>query len=170
MTRVLAREEGEWVLATIEGPRSLRLALRQSIPATQLQHSPDQQVWRIQHSAWPTACLVFSRFAVPIVWATAPLETVASTEMPIGAGALPGAGEWPSGDSAPLASAVTVEIPAREDAMQEKKDPAFSVTIRSAGLDIEREVDSATAWSILALLLSRETATSRGSVPDAATP
>jgi hypothetical protein len=68
MTRVIATEEGDWFLARIEGPRSVRTALRQSIPAAELEHEPDGQIWRIHRGAWPTACTVFSRFEIPIVW------------------------------------------------------------------------------------------------------
>jgi hypothetical protein len=68
MTRVIATEEGDWFLARVEGPRSLRTALRQSIPAAQFEHAPDGQLWRIHRNSWPTACTVFSRFEVPIVW------------------------------------------------------------------------------------------------------
>jgi hypothetical protein len=39
------------------------------------------------------------------------------------------------------------------------------VTIVSAGLTVEREVDADTAWSVLAMVLGREAAVRDGRVP-----
>jgi hypothetical protein len=130
VARVLASQDGEWVLATIEGPRTVRTALRQSIPDAHLEHLAEDQLWRIHEEAWPTACAVFGRFGLPIEWAASPTVSASDAVELLGG-----------------------------DAMQERQQQSFSVTIVSAGLTVEREVDADTAWSVLAMVLGREAAT-----------
>jgi hypothetical protein len=137
MARVLASQDGEWIVATIEGPRTVRTALRQSIPDAHLEHLAEDQLWRIHEEAWPTACAVFGRFGLSIEWAAASPTVSASDAVELLGG----------------------------DAMQERQQQSFSVTIVSAGLTVEREVDADTAWSVLAMVLGREAAVRDGRVP-----
>ncbi len=132
MARVLASQDEEWILVTIEGPRTVRTALRQSIPGDALERMADEAIWRIHEEAWPTACAVFGRFGLSIEWAAAS-PTVNATE--------------------------AVEL-LGGDVMQERAQQGFSVTIVSAGLTVERAVDADTAWSILAMILGREASAS----------
>lgn len=121
------------MIATVEGPRTVRTALRQSIPDEHLEHMAEDQLWRIHEEAWPTACAVFGRFGLPIEWAAAS-PTVSASE----------AVELPGGNT-----------------MQERAPQGFSVSIVSQGLTVERSVDADTAWAILAMVLGREAATSQ---------
>ena len=128
MARVLASQDGEWIVATVEGPRTVRTALRQSIPDEHLEHMAEDQLYRIHEEAWPTACAVFSRFGLSIEWAAASPTVSASEAVELLGGT----------------------------AMQERAPQGYSVSIVSAGLTVERAVDADTAWAILAMVLGRE--------------
>lgn len=137
MARVLASQDGEWVIATVEGPRTVRTALRQSIPDEHLEHMAEDQLWRIHEEAWPTACAVFGRFGLSIEWAAAS-PTVSASEA-----------------FEPTVSASEAVEMLGGTVMQERAQ-GFSVSIQSAGLTVERSVDADTAWAILAMVLGRE--------------
>jgi hypothetical protein len=138
VARVLASQDGEWIIATVEGPRTVRTALRQSIPDQHLEHMAEDQLWRIHEEAWPTACAVFGRFGLSIEWAAAS-PTVSASEA-----------------VEPTVSASDAVELLGGDLMQERAPQGFSVSIVSAGLTVERAVDADTAWAILAMVLGRE--------------
>ena len=153
MARVLASQDGEWVIATVEGPRTVRTALRQSIPDEHLEHMAEDQLWRIHEEAWPTACAVFNRFGLPIEWAAASPTVSASEAVEPTVSAIEAVEPTVSASDA-------VEL-LGGNTMQDRAPQGFSVSIVSQGLTVERSVDADTAWAILAMVLGREAATSQ---------
>ena len=130
MSRVVATDQGEWIEAIVEGPRAVRLTLRQSIPPSRIRYDTDRQVWTIHRESWRAALQVFSRFELPVSWHARAEPESADVAAP-----------EPQGEELTGMAAEVAE---------------FTVSIRSAGLTVERAVDSETAWAVLALVLAKE--------------
>jgi hypothetical protein len=82
MSGVVATDEGDWILAQIEGPRLLRAELKRVLGTSEAVRDLDDGTWRISHSAWQAACDIFWRFDLSVSWTPSDAAEEADTPPP----------------------------------------------------------------------------------------
>ena len=154
MPIVVVNSDANTISVRIDGPHRLRASLRQSLRPADVTYDADHQLWTINTSAWPTACVVFHRFQVQVRWDAAAGNVDAEIARVAG---------------------IAVE---RERTMANESNGAipganqgiFTVSISGNGLKMERDVDFRAAWAIVSVLFGRDAAEPQPVPPSARRP